>query len=157
MRTYRAHFRLHFHNRGHSQTCCEHSRRSLRGDPVVRFAKRASTFVGISVGIFVYTPMCISWALSQGQSNMRQIVVAILCHNPLFPRATQPFSGTGRTLFCEKSFYFYRTSYINPLLLVGERGGKSWRKIVALKAVDVFVELPTCYRAPKLRNPKLAF
>ena len=32
---------------------------SLRGDPVVRLTQKASTFVGISVDIFVYTPVCV--------------------------------------------------------------------------------------------------
>ena len=53
----RAHFRVHF--REHCPISHEHARGSLRGDPLVRFAQKASTFVGISVDIFMYTPVCI--------------------------------------------------------------------------------------------------
>ena len=53
-----AHFRAHF--REHWKISREHSRGSLRGDSLVRFTQRKkSTFVGISVDIFVYTPVCV--------------------------------------------------------------------------------------------------
>ena len=61
----RAHFRVHFRvhwtiSREHWEISREHSRGSLRGDPLVHFTqKKNSTFVGISVDIFVYTPVCI--------------------------------------------------------------------------------------------------
>ena len=54
----RAHFPVHF-------LCTvkfarEHYCGSPSGDPVVRFTqKKSSTFVGISVDIFLYTPVCI--------------------------------------------------------------------------------------------------
>ena len=59
-----AHFRVHFceHwkiSREHWKVSREHSRGSLRGDPLVLYTEKASTFVGISVEIFVYTPVCI--------------------------------------------------------------------------------------------------
>ena len=50
----RAHFRVHC--REYWKISREHSRGSLRGDRLVRFKpKRTSTFMGISVDIFVYT------------------------------------------------------------------------------------------------------
>ena len=52
-----AHFRVHF--RARCKLSREHCRGSLRGDPVVRFTQKSSPFVGISVDIFVYTPVCI--------------------------------------------------------------------------------------------------
>ena len=61
----RAHFRVHLGEhwkifRGLWKISREHSRGSLCGDPLVRFTqKKTSTFVGISVDIFVYTPVCI--------------------------------------------------------------------------------------------------
>ena len=61
----RAHFRAHFRehwkfSREHWKISREHFRGSLRGDPLVRFTqKKTSTFMGISVDIFVYTPVCI--------------------------------------------------------------------------------------------------
>ena len=57
----RAHFRAYFREhwkitREHWKISREHSRGSLRGDPLVRFTqKTTSTFVGISMDIFVYT------------------------------------------------------------------------------------------------------
>ena len=42
-----------------SQICREHSLGSLGKDPVVRLTQKASTFVGISVDIFVYAPVCV--------------------------------------------------------------------------------------------------
>ena len=51
--------RAHFRVREHWAISCEHSRGSLPGDLVVRFTQTSSTFVGISVDIFAYTPVCI--------------------------------------------------------------------------------------------------
>ena len=57
MKIDRAHFRVHC--RALCEISREHCHGSLLGDPVVRFAQKSSTSLGISVGIFVYTPVCI--------------------------------------------------------------------------------------------------
>ena len=61
----RAHFRVHFRehwkiSREHWKITREHSRGSLCGDPLVRFTQtKPQPLAGISVDIFVYTPVCI--------------------------------------------------------------------------------------------------
>ena len=50
----RAHFRV-----VHCQISREHCCGNLRGDPVVRFTQKSSTFMGISVVVFMYAPVCI--------------------------------------------------------------------------------------------------
>ena len=61
----RAHVRVHFRehwiiSREHWKITREHSRGSLRGDPLVRFTQtEPQPLMGISVDIFMYTPVCI--------------------------------------------------------------------------------------------------
>ena len=74
----RAHFLVHFCV--HCQISREHCRGSLRGNPVECFTQSSSTFVGISVGIFVYTPVCIflSTFVREFVGQMLQFACAVL-------------------------------------------------------------------------------
>ena len=81
----RAHFRVHFRehwtiSREHWKSSLEHSRGSPRGDPQVRFAqKKTSSFMGISVDIFVYTPVCIFVSTSVREFAVQISTVRVLC------------------------------------------------------------------------------
>ena len=57
LKTHQAHFRVHF--REHRRSCREHSPGpgSLRGDHMECLTHKASAFAGISMNIFVYTPI----------------------------------------------------------------------------------------------------
>ena len=77
------------HVHEHCQISREHSRGSLRGDPLLRFAHKTSTFVGIFVDIFVYTPMCIF--VGTGIEPVKKHPHAPLQSQP-YPRSSPCFS-----------------------------------------------------------------